>query len=326
MARIVTYSKSRTIVPTFECFNRCAYCTFRVDAPAKYISESSLQRQLDCAVEEGTKELLVLSGEVHPRSRRRSSWFQTILHVCRSAMDRGLLPHTNAGPLLEEEMRKLRDVNASMGLMLEQLTDKLMDGVHKYAPSKIPELRMEQLRMAGRLQIPFTTGLLLGIGEDEEDWKRSLEAIRDVHLEYAHVQECIIQPFSPGEERPAPKGAQKLQAFPLEKLPSAVRLARSILPPSISVQVPPNLIKSGGELLLVECVEGGATDLGGISPKDEVNPKYDFPSIEFIKNALQKHKIDLRERLALYRRYDQWLTNQRLKETVERFRAADSCL
>ncbi|QXE23469.1 FO synthase subunit 1 [Richelia sinica FACHB-800] len=114
-------------------------------------------------------EILILSGEVHPRSPQRQAWLQRIYDLCVLALEMGFLPHTNAGPLSREEMQKLKTVNVSMGLMLEQLTPKLLNTVHRHAPSKLPEVRLQQLQWAGELQIPFTTGLLLGIGETEAD-------------------------------------------------------------------------------------------------------------------------------------------------------------
>lgn len=137
MARFVTYSPARTVVPTYECFNRCTYCTFRVDAPAAKTQLARVKEDLDAAVEDGVTEILILSGEVHPESKRRGNWFRHIHQICSEALRRGLLPHTNVGPLNLEEMATLKEVNVSMGLMLEQTTPKLLKSVHKYAPSKV---------------------------------------------------------------------------------------------------------------------------------------------------------------------------------------------
>eukprot|EP00276_Gloeochaete_wittrockiana_P005534 CAMPEP_0184649526 /NCGR_PEP_ID=MMETSP0308-20130426/6918_1 /TAXON_ID=38269 /ORGANISM="Gloeochaete witrockiana, Strain SAG 46.84" /LENGTH=221 /DNA_ID=CAMNT_0027082343 /DNA_START=335 /DNA_END=997 /DNA_ORIENTATION=- len=195
------------------------------------------------------------------------------------ALDRGLLPHTNAGPLSENEMLALKEVNASMGLMLESIAPDLK--VHKHAPSKSPQLRVKQLELAGQLRIPFTTGLLLGIGESEMDCIATLEAIRDVHARFGNIQECIMQPFSPGVNehsggQPSNSYNTSGKAFPLEDLPNAVKLAREILQPSIAIQIPPNLVHAPE--ILGQCLKAGASDLGGIGPKDEVNPQYEFPT------------------------------------------------
>jgi FO synthase subunit 1 len=177
--RTVTYSPAYTIVPTYECFNRCTYCNFRAD-PGKspwltlYDAECKL-RQLQT---QGVCEILILSGEVHPHSPRRSEWFQRIYDICELSLSLGFLPHTNVGPLSFAEMRSLKQVNVSMGLMLEQLTPLLLQTVHRHAPSKLPEVRLQQLQWAGELRIPFTTGLLLGVGETQQDWWETLEAIR----------------------------------------------------------------------------------------------------------------------------------------------------
>jgi FO synthase subunit 1 len=143
-------------------------------------------------------EILILSGEVHPHSPKRQAWFQRIYDLCELALSRGFLPHTNAGPLSFAEMEMLKGVNVSMGLMLEQLTPTLLNTVHRHAPSKLPQVRLQQLQWAGELQIPFTTGLLLGIGETVNDWWETLAAISELHQRYHHIQEVILQPHSPG--------------------------------------------------------------------------------------------------------------------------------
>lgn len=146
-------------------------------------------------------EILILSGEVHPRHPRRSLWFQRIFNLCQLALSLGFLPHTNVGPLSEEEMASLKTVNVSMGLMLEQVTPKLLETVHRHAPSKQPERRLLQLELAGKLGIPFTTGVLLGIGETPLDWCNSLREIARIHSRWGHIQEVILQPQRLGSVR-----------------------------------------------------------------------------------------------------------------------------
>ena len=160
----ITYSAAYTLVPTYECFNRCTYCNFRQDPGAAWSSIALARQQLQWAKERGICEVLVMSGEVHPRSDRRSAWLERIYQLCELALDLDLLPHTNVGPLSMVEMARLKEVNASMGLMLEQMSDRLLQTVHRYAPSKNPQLRLQQLEQAGQLRIPFTTGLLVGCG------------------------------------------------------------------------------------------------------------------------------------------------------------------
>jgi FO synthase subunit 1 len=249
---------------------------------------------------QGVIEILILSGEVHPQSPRREAWFQHIYDLCELALNLGFLPHTNAGPLSFDELAQLKQVNVSMGLMLEQVTPALLATVHRHAPSKVPAVRRQQLEWAGELQIPFTTGLLLGIGETEADWQDTLEAIAHSHVRWGHIQEVILQPHSPGTSQ-----AHQGTAFPLEKLPEVVAIAGDLLPLEITLQIPPNLVEQP-EILLA-CIEAGARDLGGIGPKDEVNPDYPHPRDAELAALLQGQGWQLRPRLPVYCRYDGWL-------------------
>jgi 7,8-didemethyl-8-hydroxy-5-deazariboflavin synthase len=249
---------------------------------------------------QGVIEILILSGEVHPQSDRRSAWFQRIYDLCELALNLGFLPHTNAGILTREEMAQLKTVNVSMGLMLEQMTRALLKTVHRHAPSKVPELRLQQLVQAGELQIPFTTGLLLGLGETAADWVETLEAIAQVHNRWGHIQEVILQPHSPGQEQ-----IWQGEPFAIDRLVRLVAIARSLLPNSIVLQIPPNLVPDS--LQLVDCLNAGASDLGGISPKDEVNPDYPHPRDETLAAQLQSFGWQLQPRLPIYPQYDRWL-------------------
>lgn len=238
-------------------------------------------------------EILILSGEVHPNSELRSDWLNHIIKLCKLALSLGFLPHTNVGPLAFDEMAQLKQVNVSMGLMLEQFTPRLLETVHRHSPSKEPHYRLNQLRQAGQLKIPFTTGVLLGLGETSSDWIQSLEVIASVHLQYGHLQECILQPYSPG-------GQEVLSevGFDLQQLPEVVSLARRILPNSITIQIPPNLIALPSVLL--DCLDAGARDLGGISPIDEVNPDYPHPTAEKLRQILNPAGWHLEMRLPVY--------------------------
>ncbi|MEB3215202.1 MAG: 7,8-didemethyl-8-hydroxy-5-deazariboflavin synthase subunit CofG [Nostocales cyanobacterium 94392] len=302
--RTVFYSPAYTIVPTYECFNRCTYCNFRTEPgnspmlsllAAKYIFQR-LQNQNVC-------EILILSGEVHPHSSRRKEWFKRIYDLCELALSMGFLPHTNAGILSFEEMQKLKKVNVSMGLMLEQLTPTLLQTVHKHAPSKLPELRLQQLQWAGELNIPFTTGLLLGIGETEQDWWDTLAAISQLHENYQHIQEVILQPHSPGSQQ-----SFDFPPFNPHQLPQVIAKARQILPADITIQIPPNLVKD--QQWLLACIQAGARDLGGISPKDEVNPDYPHIQEKELRKILQPGGWDLVGRLPVYPQFDCWLSEE----------------
>eukprot|EP00127_Corallochytrium_limacisporum_P001893 Clim_evm48s88 gene=Clim_evmTU48s88 len=256
-------------------------------------------------------EVLVLSGEIHPKHNRRKAWFEHIFEMCKVALSMGFLPHANVGPLLPEEMNRLASVNASMGLMLEQATPRLMRTVHRNCPSKVPEHRIQQIEMAGRLGIPFTTGVLLGLGETDEERRESLTVIGDLALQFGHIQECIIQPFSPGSANKQLETAKTgaLPPFPLERMPEIIKEAKEILPHSVRIQVPPNLVqvehRPTDKNILVDCIHAGACDLGGISPLDEVNADYGFPSIHELTGRLAEQGIDLQERLPLYKDHDQ---------------------
>ncbi|WGV28771.1 7,8-didemethyl-8-hydroxy-5-deazariboflavin synthase subunit CofG [Halotia branconii] len=309
----VTYSPAYTIVPTYECFNRCTYCNFRTEPNQNpWMSLSTAQSIFKQLLNQKVCEILILSGEVHPHSPKRQQWFQRIYDLCELALAMGLLPHTNVGPLSFAEMQKLKHVNVSMGLMLEQLTPALLNTVHRHAPSKLPELRLQQLKWAGELQIPFTTGLLLGIGETESDWWETLAAITDLHQRYHHIQEVILQPHSPGTQQ-----TFDAPAFDLYQLPELIAKARQILPPDITIQIPPNLVKD--DQWLLACLEAGARDLGGISPKDEVNPDYPHVQEQALREILQPAGWELVARLPIYPQFDHWLSGE-LPTAVKQWR------
>lgn len=219
-----------------------------------------------------------------------SSTLEYLLFLCETAIDIGILPHTNAGIMTRSELEALKPFNASMGLMLESTAT--LDA-HKDCPGKVPELRLNTIREAGRLQIPYTTGVLIGIGEAREDRIQSFEAIASLHKKYGHIQEIIIQNF-------APKPGTAMEKFPeptVEEMSDSIMLARQILPSDIAVQVAPNLIDP--ETLILK----GVTDLGGISPLtiDWINPEAEWPDIKDLQKKLGG--ISLRERLPIYPQY-----------------------
>jgi 7,8-didemethyl-8-hydroxy-5-deazariboflavin synthase len=294
LTKTVTYSPSFTLVPTYECFNRCSYCNFRQDYGADWITPAQTDRLLKGLVGTGVIEILVLSGEIHPKDTRRSAWFEMLLETCTRALSLGFLPHTNAGILTYAEMQTLAEVNCSMGLMLEQMAR--LD-VHQHAPSKIPELREQQLHWAGALKIPFTTGVLLGIGETGEDSLRTLETIQATHQKYGHIQEVILQPHQPGSQQ-----SWAGEPFQEKDLLELVRLARALLAPEIALQIPPNLVRS-----LLPSLEAGATDLGGIGPVDVVNPDYDHPLPHDLAEQLKTEQWEMRPRLPVYPQHYEWV-------------------
>ncbi len=230
----------------------------------------------------GFSEQLAAVGEV--------SILDYCRRLCLVAIENGLLPHTNAGVLEEDELRVLGEVNASMGLMLET-TARVP--AHEGSPGKEPEARIATIEAAGRLRIPFTTGLLLGIGETEEDRRESFETIAGLHRRYGHIQEVILQNFAPQDGT----GMAGAPTIPLAEYCATIRLAREILPDDIAIQIPPNLADSGR---LVPC---GVDDLGGVSPCsiDYINPDHPWPAIEALGRTIGD--AELVERLCIYPQY-----------------------
>jgi FO synthase subunit 1 len=313
---IATYSPAYTIVPTYECFNRCSYCNFRIDpGQGRATSLATAQTVLSNLPSE-VIEILILSGEIHPQSHQRRSWFAHIYALCELAIQTGFLPHTNAGILTREEMQQLKTVNVSMGLMLEQITPKLLTTVHRHAPSKVPARRYEQLVWAGQLQIPFTTGLRIGLGETRTDWQATLDAIAHCHNDWGHIQEVIIQPYCPGSRE-----QHQGWGCPPQELVTCVQMARQILPSEIAIQIPPNLVvdiaphRQARSTPLLACLEAGATDLGGIGPVDEVNPDYPHHQVQNLRSAIAP-EWQLKPRLPIYPQYENWLSPQ-LKQAVD---------
>jgi len=220
----------------------------------------------------------------------QSDILEYLVELCELALEAGLLPHTNAGILDDHALRRLKPYNASMGLMLE--TTALLKA-HEGSPGKRPDVRLDHIARAGRLRIPFTTGILIGIGESWEDRKESLEAIADLHRTYDHIQEVIIQPLDP-------KSGTALANAPrpgIEELCQVVRMAKEVLPREVAVQVPPNLVD------ILPLADAGADDLGGISPVtcDWINPDHPWPGLRELRMRLKGHA--LRERLPVYPRF-----------------------
>jgi FO synthase subunit 1 len=254
---------------------------------------------LERGVKSGCTEALFTFGELPeevPEYRELlkklgySSTLEYLVFLCEKAIDVGILPHTNAGIMTGRELETLKPLNASMGLMLESTA---VLNAHKDCPGKVPGLRLDTIREAGRLKIPYTTGLLVGIGENREDRIKSLEAIGGLHREYGHIQELIIQNF-------VPKPGTPMENFPgpsIAEMVDTVSLARQILPTDVAIQAAPNLIDP------VILIKAGVTDLGGISPLtiDWINPEAGWPDIHDLQEKLGN--ICLRERLPIYPQY-----------------------
>ncbi len=297
----MTWSPSVTLVPTHACFNACTYCGFRVPPPlsdplADALTDTEAQRQLAGAPL--ACEVLLLSGEVAPTSPHRPRWFARLLALSRLALRHGRLPHTNAGPLSPREMAALGRLNPSMGLMLEGL-GPAYDALHRHAPSKALAVRLGQLEQAGRLGIPFTTGLLLGVGETRADRRSALELLATLQRRWGHLQEVILQPWRPAKQSPLP-----LTPAECDDLLATIAEARAILPPELHLQLPPNLWPLPR---LVEALEAGIDDLGGLDVRDVINPTYPQPRPEVLAEPLARAGWELRPRLCVHEGWLGWL-------------------
>jgi 7,8-didemethyl-8-hydroxy-5-deazariboflavin synthase CofG subunit len=310
--RTVTYSRKVFLPVTNLCRDRCTYCTFRKDPndPGAWtMTLREIAQWSQRGADLGCNEALMCLGdkpEVAFKEFRAMleafgvrSTIEYVGHACRTALECGLLPHTNAGLMTREEMAMLRPLNASMGLMLESISSRLRrdGGVHQWAPDKEPAKRMKMIDEAGELKIPFTTGILLGIGETAAERAQSLIAIRDSHERYGHIQEVIIQNFRAKPEIPM---AEAPEPGALE-MARAIATARLVLGPAMNVQAPPNLSPHEIELFL----NAGINDWGGISPlsKDYVNPEAPWPHLELLSQRCARAGFHLTQRLAIYPEY-----------------------
>jgi len=297
----VTYTKNVFIPVTNMCRNNCAYCGFRRDVGSEeaYITEPAVAKAtLDRAAAAGCIEALFTYGD-EPADERFARQLQKlgygsltdyVVDLCRHAIGIGMLPHTNGGVLGDGDLRRLAGLNASMGLMLETTAKGLP--AHRLSPMKDPAVRVRFIEEAGRLRIPFTTGILVGIGETWDDRRESLQTIRDMHRKYDHIQEVIVQNFVP---KPYIRMAKVTPPTP-DEMVRVIRMAREVLPADVSIQAPPNLTGR-----LEEFLAAGAEDIGGISPVtlDYINPECAWPSLD----RLRESGLKLRERLPVYPKY-----------------------
>jgi FO synthase len=313
---VVTYSPKVFIPLTMLCRDKCGYCTFaqppaRLDAP--YLDAEEVLAIARRGAEMGCHEALFTLGE-RPELRYpvAKDWLQRHGHdttvdyvVAMAALvleETGLLPHANTGAMDADELARLRAVSPSQGMMVETLRDDL--DCHRGAPDKVPQRRLDTLEWAGEQRIPYTTGILVGIGETRADRVAALEAIAASHDRHGHVQEVIVQNFLPKpgtamhREPPCPRPDH------LE----AIALARLILPPEVHVQAPPNLSDDFGDLL-----DAGVSDWGGVSPvtADHVNPERPWPDLDRLREVTEAAGHTLAPRLTVHARYvrepDTWI-------------------
>ena len=331
--RRVTFSRNYTLSLSRTCRCYCKYCAFATHRAHLYTPDE-VERRLDEAVRRNAKELLVLTGErpeVNPEvAARLRSWghddfVSYVCWACERALERGLLPHTNLGVLEPEDLGRLREVTASQGLMLESISERLMDTVHAGSPTKHPAERLRTIEAAGELRIPFTSGILVGIGETEDERIGSLEALAAVGERHGHLQEVILQNFVPhpsyygrevaeiadasararwSTDEPA-RARDEVAGLPdwatpitLEDMKRLIRECRRLMP-GVGIQVPPNLSD-----WWLELVSEGATDLGGLSANgDHISPEQAFPSPHQVRKRLGPQGYALTERLCAYPQY-----------------------
>ena len=320
---LITYSKNVFIPLTEICRNDCGYCNFKKnpDDPKAIIlkTKEEVLESLKEAEEYGCKEALFTFGEDADEEeivRLKLSEYgydkmiDYIVDICQMTLDETtLLPHTNGGNFSFEDLKRLKEVNASLGLMLENSSNRLMElPAHKKSPGKDPKLRLETISNAGKLKIPYTTGILIGIGETKEEVAESLLAIRELYDTYGHIQEVIIQNFTP------------IPGIEMENWPepSFLDMIRTVIAGTllfgdtdVSIQVPPNLNNDTAQIFLL-C---GADDWGGVSPvsPDFVNITSPWPGIDELEKLTQDAGFELIERLCVYEKY---INNEWLNETL----------
>ena len=334
----VTFSRNLTLSLSRTCRCYCKYCAFATHKPHLH-SPDEVVALLDRAVSRHhAKELLILTGErpeVSAEVSRRleeyghGDFTSYVVWVCERALERGLLPHTNLGVLSRDDLARLREVTASQGLMLESVSERLMETVHAGSPTKHPTVRVETIAAAGELKIPFTSGILVGIGETEDERMASLAKLAELDGRYGHIQEVILQNFVPhrsyygrepaqiaggaaseywrtgvwdGPHVDAPAWACEVSVEDMKRLIAETRR----LMPGVGIQVPPNLSD-----WWVELVRSGATDLGGLSANgDHISPEHPFPSPTEVRKRLRADGAALSERLCVYPEYidPEWIS------------------
>jgi 7,8-didemethyl-8-hydroxy-5-deazariboflavin synthase CofG subunit len=306
----VTFSKKVFIPLTTLCRDYCGYCTFRKDPGqpgAHFMTPDEVLAVADQGRRAGCKEALFSLGDqperIFPEARdflQKQGFARTLDYLaamCELVLNQtGLLPHSNPGVMDANILARLKDSNASVGLMLETVSNRLMRGdlPHAKAPDKVPALRLRTMEEAGKLSIAFTTGILIGIGETLEERIDSLLAIRAMHERYGHIQEVIIQNFRAKPDIPMAHHVEPT----MDDMLRTIAVSRLILGPEMNIQAPPNLSYSDFPRLL----DAGINDWGGISPvtKDHINPEAAWPQIAKLEAETGARGFTLRERLALY--------------------------
>jgi 7,8-didemethyl-8-hydroxy-5-deazariboflavin synthase CofG subunit len=331
----VSFSKKIFIPLTTLCRDYCSYCTFRKDPGqpgAHFMTPDEVLAAAEQGHAAGCKEALFSLGDqperIFPEARdflHTQGFTRTLDYLaamCELVLERtGLLPHANPGVMDHAALALLKNSNASVGLMLENVSPRLMrDGLAHYrAPDKVPALRLRTIEEAGKLSMAFTTGILIGIGEAMEERIDSLFAIRELHEKYGHIQEVIVQNFRAKPEIPMAQHPEPS----LDEMLRTVAIARLILGLHMNVQAPPNLSYADFPRLL----EAGINDWGGISPvtRDFINPEAAWPQIEKLRTETEARGLTLRERLALYPEFiaQEKFTSSQVRTHIEKLASAE---
>ena len=331
----ITYSRKVFIPLTNMCRDTCTYCTF-VKHPSKPEARILTPEQVLFMAKQGEahgcKEVLFSLGEKpelrYPEARKKlailgyNRMTSYLRDMCKLILDKtSLLPHVNAGTLSNQEIDELKPVSASMGMMLETITKRLSKkgGPHYACPDKTPIQRLRTLSRVGKKNVPFTTGLLIGIGETFEERIEALEEINKIHAKYGNIQEVIIQNF---RRKPDIKMANHPEPT-LEAMLRTIAAARIILNPEISLQAPPNLSDRH-----IKYIQAGINDWGGISPVtiDFINPEHAWPDIEKLRTSCIKAGYKLNERLTVYPKYiksSERFLNTTVSEKIEKILQAN---
>ena len=334
--RVVTFSPKVFVPLTNLCRDFCGYCTFRKapDEPgAKTMTLDEVLRVVNQGKVLGCTEVLFSLGDkpeaIYPEMKRflnargHQRTLDYLHEACRVVLEEtGMLPHSNPGVMGHGDLQRLKETNPSMGLMLESVSERLLlsGGAHDNAPDKKPAVRLRTLETAGKLRIPFTTGILIGIGENWEERIDSLIAIRELHERYGHIQEVIVQNFRAKPTIP-------MRAHPdatRDDMLKTIALARLILGGEMNIQAPPNLTPDGYELYL----DAGINDWGGVSPltPDFINPEAPWPALKLLQEKSAQAGFQLRARLPIYPEFiqqgDKYLP-RRLLSQVENLCGAD---
>jgi FO synthase len=312
--RRLTYSPKVFLPLTNLCPNRCDYCSFRKsprDEGAWTMTPREVEEWLARARQQGCTEALFCLGDKPERAWRSyraqlatwgfSSTVDYLVWASEAARAQGLLPHTNAGILSRDDMRRLVPLNPSLGLMLESASDRLCEpGMpHHRAPDKRPSLRLQMLREAGELRIPMTTGILVGIGETVSERAEALFAIAELHREFGHIQEVIVQSF---RARP---GIAMTEEPEDAEVAHAIAMARLILDEEVTVQAPPNLNPN----VTAQLIGAGINDFGGISPvtPDYINPLHPWPHVDALAAECARLGFSLEARLPVHETHRAWV-------------------